>query len=93
MDLQVAGILSLFLIPTLAFLVILPGTRRLRRVTTSTFLFSMAVGATITGITLVFGTLVEFFRFSFHTLPCMAHRQSADLHHLQGFQQRETPCR
>uniref|UniRef100_A0A1I7Y668 Dual oxidase maturation factor 2 n=1 Tax=Steinernema glaseri TaxID=37863 RepID=A0A1I7Y668_9BILA len=46
-DLKIAIILSIFVIPTLAFLIILPGIRRNRCVSTFTFLYSMAVGATL----------------------------------------------
>lgn len=46
-DLHIAALLSAFITPTLAFLIILPGIRRLRAVSTFTFLFSMIIGATI----------------------------------------------
>ncbi|KAL3097769.1 hypothetical protein niasHS_000504 [Heterodera schachtii] len=47
LDLQIAGLLSLFLTPTIAFLLILPGIRRFRAVSAFIFLFSMATGAII----------------------------------------------
>jgi|UniRef100_A0AC35G7J7 dual oxidase maturation factor 1 len=47
MDLQIAAILSLFIIPTLAYLTIFPGIRHYRFISTFTFLLSMSVGAII----------------------------------------------
>ncbi|KAI1729928.1 dual oxidase maturation factor domain-containing protein [Ditylenchus destructor] len=47
LDLQIAALLSVFITPTLAFLIVLPGIRRLRAISSLTFLFSMVVGATI----------------------------------------------
>ncbi|CAD5219883.1 unnamed protein product [Bursaphelenchus xylophilus] len=46
-DLQIAALLSLFITPTLAYLLISPGIRRYKTASTFTFLFSMAVGAII----------------------------------------------
>lgn len=54
-DLQIAALLSAFITPTLAFLIILPGIRRLRTVSTLTFIFSMAVGGAImSGFKIIF---------------------------------------
>uniref|UniRef100_A0A183CAA5 Dual oxidase maturation factor 1 n=1 Tax=Globodera pallida TaxID=36090 RepID=A0A183CAA5_GLOPA len=47
LDLQIAGLLSLFLTPTIAFLLILPGIRRFRALSAFIFLFSMGTGAII----------------------------------------------
>lgn len=49
MDLQIAAILSLFIIPTFAYLTIFPGIRHYRFISTFTFLLSMSVGAIILG--------------------------------------------
>ncbi|KAK0421002.1 hypothetical protein QR680_015016 [Steinernema hermaphroditum] len=47
LDIKIAIILSIFITLTLAFLIILPGIRRNRCISTFTFLFNMAVGATL----------------------------------------------
>ncbi|KAI1717177.1 dual oxidase maturation factor domain-containing protein [Ditylenchus destructor] len=47
LDLQIAALFSVFITPTLAFLIVLPGIRRLRAISSLTFLFSMVVGASI----------------------------------------------
>ena len=45
LDLGLAILLWVFLTPTLAFLLVLPGIRRLRALSAFAFLFSMAIGA------------------------------------------------
>ncbi|KAH7731200.1 phosphoribosylformylglycinamidine synthasechloroplastic [Aphelenchoides avenae] len=47
LDLHIAALLSVFIAPTLAFLIILPGIRHLRAISAFIFLFSMTVGAII----------------------------------------------
>lgn len=49
LDLHIAALLSVFIAPTLAFLIILPGIRHLRAISAFIFLFSMTVGAIILG--------------------------------------------
>ncbi|KAI6241736.1 DUOXA-like protein C06E1.3 [Aphelenchoides fujianensis] len=46
-DLHVTGMTAAFIIPILAFLIILPGVRRHRFISAWSFLFSMVVGGTI----------------------------------------------
>lgn len=47
LDLQIVALLSLFLTPTLAFFIILPGIRQKRFISTLTFVITVALGATI----------------------------------------------
>jgi hypothetical protein len=46
---QLIGLLSIFLIPSIAFLIVLPGVRRLQLVSTVAFLFTMLTGAILLG--------------------------------------------
>ncbi|VDM40779.1 unnamed protein product [Toxocara canis] len=46
-DLQIFGLISIFVTPLIAFFLILPGVKQHRIVSTITFVFSMAVGAII----------------------------------------------
>lgn len=46
---QLIGLVSIFLIPSIAFLIVLPGIRRLRLISTLTFLYTMLTGASLLG--------------------------------------------
>jgi hypothetical protein len=79
LDLGLAVLCWLFLSPTLAFLLILPGIRRFRALSAFSFLFSMAVGATL-AVSIHYpgwhcGQLRVFTAFRAHT----RHRISATL--------------
>lgn len=49
MDLHMAALLSIFITPTIAYILILPGIRRYATVSTVTFMFSMIVGTILLG--------------------------------------------
>lgn len=48
-DLKLTGLFLIFTIPSIAFLLILPGIRRFQLLSAFTFLFSMLTGATLVG--------------------------------------------
>lgn len=48
-DLKLIGLILIFLVPSIAFLLISPGIRKFQLLSTFTFLFVMSSGATILG--------------------------------------------